>query len=526
MLWRTLRHLQTTQIVHRPLYRLRRGLVAPIRGISETLGRIGIEREGTGSFGRSSPASLNLDVTPLEDWELEIAGERHRIPLVAPFEPTGGGPLYAYAFHELGWLVVAMKSKDVSPERITSLQSWLRDYCEWEADASSPYWDPYPLGARILNLRILGIENWIDVRIARSMMASHMPVLRWLLERHLGANHLLRNRAALFVGAQCLALPSAMRKNTVKNLVREVNAQFLTDGTHEECVPGYHLLAVWDVLQTVACDATLLDYLAPILAKAVGALELLAHRDGRLCAFGDTAPQSLPCSNTMIEWAQKIDVSIVSPAVGVSGDWRRQTLGEGGFSRLQQRRLDVFLRHGGLGAMHQPGHAHCDLFALELDLDGCRLVVDPGVHSYHDPKWRSLTRASSVHCTPSVRGEEQAELWKSFRCGWRSKVIEDRWQRTEKGWAFRGHAEAFGPHRPRGIERNINFNDASILVRDRVGGQSGTVQVALPFAPRGSCRARRGIPLHRRGTAIASARRGMGCLLSAHRGICIPCVRG
>jgi hypothetical protein len=77
---------------------------------------------------------------------------------------------------------------------------------------------------------------------------------------------------------------------------------------------------------------------------------------------------------------------------------------------------------GPLGPDYQPGHGHCDLLSYELSLHGQRVVVDTGVSTYEPGPERSYERSTAAHNTLRIDGEDQAEIWGSFRVGRRPGV--------------------------------------------------------------------------------------------------------
>lgn len=77
---------------------------------------------------------------------------------------------------------------------------------------------------------------------------------------------------------------------------------------------------------------------------------------------------------------------------------------------------------GPLGPDYQPGHGHCDVLSYELSLHGQRVVVDTGVSTYEPCTERHYERSTAAHNTLRVDGEEQAEIWASFRVGRRPRV--------------------------------------------------------------------------------------------------------
>ena len=81
---------------------------------------------------------------------------------------------------------------------------------------------------------------------------------------------------------------------------------------------------------------------------------------------------------------------------------------------------------GPLGPDYQPGHGHCDVLSYELSLHGQRVVVDTGVSTYEPGPERYYERSTAAHNTLRIDGEEQAEIWASFRVGRRPRVGQIR----------------------------------------------------------------------------------------------------
>jgi hypothetical protein len=219
----------------------------------------------------------------------------------------------------------------------------------------------------------------------------------------------------------------------------------------------------------------------------------VTHEDGLVAAFGDSAPRSTPSTLAIAAWADALGVRWVSVEEAPFASGTRVTAPVAGFTRLALGHARVYVSHGPFGAPAQPGHAHCDLFAFELDVAGHRVIVDPGVHAYHDEALRQATRASAEHASPSILGREQAEIWSRFRCGWKPRGIEARWSADR----LEAQARAFGPHAPHTLRRTLSAIAAAegagsgraFEVVDRIEGAEA-VTVALPLAPEMSILAR------------------------------------
>jgi hypothetical protein len=359
-----------------------------------------------------------------------------------------------------------------------------------------------------------------------------------LSETHLLANHLLRDRAAMVVGAAWMAgrVGATLREHAAGALVDEVSVQFRVDGMHEERCPAYHAHAVMDLLFALealsACPrGAAVDRARAALhehaARGLAALEVVTHEDGLVAAFGDSAPRSTPHTATIAAWADALGVRWASVEATPFASGTRATLPVSGFTRITQGDAQLFLSHGPFGAPAQPGHAHCDLFAFELDVAGHRVIVDPGVHAYHDESLRRATRASAEHATPSIPGREQAEIWSRFRCGWKPRGVEARWTSDR----LEGQARAFGPHEPLTVRRTIASVGTSFEIVDRIDGAQ-EVEVALPLAPTMTVRERDTMRLvigdatPRLRVTVEEGRADVEPAVVSHRfGACVPAER-
>jgi hypothetical protein len=484
---RTVWELDPRQVVGRAGFRLRRATWPVVRHLP-----VGPASPPALARRDALPATAPFDegdLAAIERGVLRLAGHEAALPAGPAFEPAERDPLYRYQLHEHGWLREGMERG--SPALRGSLARWLESYWEARFPAGSVAIDPYPLATRMLQWQGLVQRGLVEPERVAAPMVEATRLLAGLSETHLLANHLLRDRAAMVVGSAWVGgrIGELLRARAAAALVDEASAQFLPDGMHEERCPAYHAHATMDLLFALealsalaSAGATELDRaraaLHELAGRAMGALEAVAHEDDRVAAFGDSAPLSAPSVREIVSWADALGVRWERASSSPFGAGERRTLPVSGFTRASVGHATLFVSHGPFGAPSQPGHAHCDLFAIELDVAGRRVIVDPGVHAYHDERWRTETRASAAHATPSLRGREQAEVWSRFRCGWRPRAIETRFGEAH----LEGEARAFGPHDPRTLRRRVRVEGDAFEVEDRIEGER-EIEVALPLAP-------------------------------------------
>lgn len=292
-------------------------------------------------------------------------------------------------------------------------------------------WNSYAVSTRILNawtawLLLDGIGG-SDASALRSRLeglgASSAAFLEGWLERDLGGNHLLRNAAALTAAGRWFRGPDASRwEETGSRLLgRELDAQFLADGFHEERSPMYHALALEELLLSRFSPRAGLDAVSGDLVDRCGrmreALSSVLHPDGRFALFNDSA-FGIAASPTALEaWAAASGVPEAPPP----GD-----LPDAGYFRFGDEREVLLFDAGPLGPNHLPAHAHCDALSFEWSVGGRRVVTDTGVDRYEAGADRDFQRSTAAHATLQVEDLEQAECFSSFRMGRRPRVEGSR----------------------------------------------------------------------------------------------------
>lgn len=78
-----------------------------------------------------------------------------------------------------------------------------------------------------------------------------------------------------------------------------------------------------------------------------------------------------------------------------------------------------------------PAHAHADALSFELSVSGQRMIVDGGVFEYQAGMWRDFMRGTAAHNTVMVDGQDQSEVWGSFRVGRRARVNARYWSEDD-----------------------------------------------------------------------------------------------
>lgn len=401
-------------------------------------------------------------------------------------------PLWTYHLHYFDFAVeLALHWRRTGAGR--SGEALVELWTSWldAAEAGDAPLEPYPTSVRCMNaLRCLWlVEDRLPGAFADRLLGSTHGQLGWLtghLERHLRANHLQKNLAALAWGSLAFGDERAAGWSGHRDeLWHELREQVLSDGGHFERSPMYHAEALDDFLRTLALSrAAGVEAPAHVpgrLAAMTRALQWLSRPDGALHLFNDAANGQGPHRQAVLASARdELAADFPEP----DGDLALRESGYFGHVDLAAGRR-LIIDAGPPGPAYQPGHAHCDMLSFELDLDGRPVVVDAGVHGYDGDPYREYVRSTRAHNTVSIGGGEQHEMWATFRVARRGEIVEARPEESPGGgrYAFRGACRPY--HDPDAVHhRLVELLEDRLVVTDRVAGASGrSVQSWLHLHP-------------------------------------------
>lgn len=288
---------------------------------------------------------------------------------------------------------------------------WARVAASWLAHAGRPSqaaWHPYPLSGRIIGwCAALSAGGWpgeLEQRMLRSL-TRQAALLRRCIEHDIGGNHVVRNATALIFAGVCLGDDRRERRAT-RLLCREIHAQVLADGGHEERSTAYH--------RAVRSD---LDDVATLLARAHGsAPDWLEGARARMGAW-ERAMRGPDGRLALLNDAWE------GPAEPAARDLGPVTvLGDSGYVVLRNAEDELIVDAGPVAPSHLPPHAHADVLSFVLWADGRPLIVDPGTFAYTGPQ-RTAFRSTAAHNTVEVDGVDQCEFWGDFRAAFMPRVV-------------------------------------------------------------------------------------------------------
>lgn len=340
-------------------------------------------------------------------------------------------------------------------------------------------WHPFTLSVRVVNW-LQAFHFWksrfkcdpeFSSRFVESLYGQ-IKVLASSLEYDVRGNHLIKNLRTLIWAGVAFGDNRWEKEmdRAIQVLEKELAEQVLGDGGHFERVPGYHAAVLKDCLEMGLCmrrnwEGGSPDWLDGTLQRMIHYLLSILLPDGNLPLLKDTARGVTPPPTDLLAAGAlyfnnpefKISESFgIYPLLlfGKEG-WeifRRwpsagrkahsATLPESGYTVMRDESTDDYLIFDGgkVCPDYLPAHAHADMFSYELMVKGQRIVVDSGIYEYTAGAWRKYFRSTRAHNTVEVEGQNQSEVWGSFRVARRARPFRVSWK------AERSHILVQGKH--------------------------------------------------------------------------------
>jgi len=364
------------------------------------------------------------------------------------------GKLWTYNLNYFEWLFQPGMSKNDGLKTINiyiQSRSSLKDGLE-----------PFPTSLRLI--------NWIkfvlhyDVQDNHINNAIHQDAYELLsrIEYHLLGNHLLENGFALFFAGNYLN-DRALYEKGKEILYQQLEEQILSDGTHFELSPMYHLHMLFRILDVIQLSDDISTighgdngYFREKAAMMVSWIENMKSSSGQLPHFNDSADEVAPGAEHLLDYAKWLNIKQLD--LGLS---------DSGYRKFTVDNSELFFDVGRIGPDYIPGHAHADTFSFVLFLDGKPIIVDTGTSTYDIGDRRDIERATSSHNTVEVNGTNSSDVWGGFRVARRLNVMLHR---DEQECVSASH----DGYRQFGIELNRSFKKVQkgFEINDSVQGNS------------------------------------------------------
>lgn len=441
---RTARHLKWRQIYFRLYYRARSGFRS-LRGFRYPLS---LERE---SIPLRFPYFLSNRQSYRFGNEFTFLNVSKRFDRGIDWRFGGNGRLWSYNLNYFDFL----NQEEMGREKGLEL---MFDFIDNIATNRTGM-EPYPLSIRTINwIKFLTRYGVRSGAMDGSLYAQAL-VLFNNLEYHLMGNHLLENGFALLFAGLYFNDPTLYTRAR-GIIMTELDEQIMGDGAHFELSPMYHQIILFRLLDAInllqhntSLEQEMLGLLRGKATLMLGWLDRVTFKNGDIPLLNDSACSIAPDTGQLNAYAARIGVKASSGR-----------LGESGYRKVESPGYEMVIDIGNIGPDYIPGHAHNDIFSFVLNTGGKPLIVDTGVSTYEPSPMRSYQRSTAAHNTVTVGGEEQSEMWGSFRVGRRAHVLnvgerENFIQASHNGYERLGALHT----------RSFEFWSDRIIINDSVG---------------------------------------------------------
>lgn len=469
--WHTVRHLRPIQVYGRIWFRLYRPRpdVTPAPPLRR--------RERDWIACARSPRQLGPTV-------FRFIGQTHTLETATDWNRPDWPKLWLYNLHYFDDLVADGAQKRSEWHR-ASIMQWIQE----NPPGSGNGWDPYPTSLRIVNwLKWLAAGNGP----VEGMIDSLAVQARWLrkrLEHHLLGNHLWANlEAMIFAGTAFEGSEAdAWRNLGLRLLRRELSEQVLADGGHFERSPMYHAILLEDLLDLIQLSRCFPGILSEedvqvwqrTATKMLRWLQAMSHPDGGITFFNDAALDIAPGVDALAIHAGAVGLDHRAPEFD-----RIEHFEDSGYLRMAQGNAVAFLDLAPIGPDYLPGHAHADTLSFELSIGERRVLVNGGTSTYEDGDERANERATTMHNTVVVDGQDSSETWASFRVARRAQVSDV--QVTGEKDSCHVEARHDGYRRLPGRvvhRRRWQMDSVGLEVLDRLEGEFSKARAFFRLAP-------------------------------------------
>ena len=455
LLFNTLRYLKWQQIY----FRLVRRLIKP--KITESF-------QGPNPKRSKTWEHLPLYVNKI-DSQLEACYLNHTKKLDLPADWNNESPskLWVYNLHYFEDLL-SNNAKEKRNFHLQLLNSWV----DQNPVGYGTGWEPYPTSLRIVNI----LKAWLGgLELDQKLLSSVFAQASFLssdLEKHLLGNHYFANlksllfAAVIFENTRWLSIAE-------KGLLSEIPEQILEDGANFELSPMYHSLMLVDMLDIFnlsrAYPTQLSNQLASLLEKYIpkmlAFMRAMAHLDGGVSFFNDSADGIAPPKSKIESYAKKLGFGISSHDSN-----KPQIIDntKSGYISATAAGNKLIFDASPVGPDYIPGHAHADTLSFELSIGAQRVFVNSGTSEYGLSPKRLTQRKTASHNTVEVDGKDSSQVWSGFRVANRAEIISKHTElkhdhSIELIAAHNGYNSLFG----RCIHtRKLTFNKNSLIVSD------------------------------------------------------------
>lgn len=418
-MFHTVRYLRPSQIIHRIRLRFLRRLMGAFPNVSSLrLAKAYSEVPGWPSNFEPIDAAIAPGCPSMEknsDLVFSFLNETRWLTSRADWSQADASQLWRYHLHYFEWAWPYLTEDPDSARGVFGelWRSWSASQKLGRGDAWSPY--------------VASLRAWVFCGVFDALVKDqdieddfldelrlHVGYVNAMMELDVAGNHLIKNLKAL-IGLGCFFQDEVLLERSLQLLSEQLGIQILKDGGHYERSPSYHCQVLSDLIDIARLlerrDSTAADFLTVPIRSMREWLAAILMPDGDVPLFND---------GTLIG-CERLTALGVSPLFDAPS---LTVLEESGYFVA---RSGVFHLVGDIGLPcpdDLPAHAHADCLSFELAVNGKRAVVDTGTSTYQPGQRRDYERSTSAHNTVEVDGENQTEIWGTFRAARRARPIK------------------------------------------------------------------------------------------------------
>ena len=124
---------------------------------------------------------------------------------------------------------------------------------------------------------------------------------------------------------------------------------------------------------------------------------------------------------------------------------------------------------------YQPGHTHSDMLSFCLHVNGLPVIVDTGVSTYDNTAVRHFERSTAAHNTVHINGQNQSDVWSSFRVGKRANISINTSEQFFLRAKHDGYLSRYGILH----QRSFSMSDKSCVITDELIGNKRRFDYAI-----------------------------------------------
>ncbi|MCU4187253.1 heparinase II/III family protein [Acidiferrimicrobium sp. IK] len=407
--------LRPPQVAHR--LRLR-----ALRGAEKRIPRLAAHRIASPRSSRPGwPATFEALDAPLDHGDPDEIASGHfnflndsrRLGDPPDWQQLDSAQLWRFHLHYFEWAWALAQSPNRTAARHAFADLW-RSWLSKVRPGSGDAWAPY-----VASLRLWTLCSVFPTLVKGSDLEAdyirqielHAGYVRSHLELDVGGNHLIKNLKAL-IGAGVFLNRADLVGAAARRLESQLAIQVLADGGHFERSPSYHCQVLGDLIDI----QQLLRYAGgPTMTGLTDAIEAMRAWLGAMVGgAGEVAllNDAIPIGEARIAALRPVATRVPSVTF----------LAASGYIAARPDDSTVLIADvGDPCPADLPAHAHADCLSFELWVRGERWVADTGTSTYQPGERRAFERSTAAHNTVEIDGQDQTEVWGTFRAARRAK---------------------------------------------------------------------------------------------------------